>query len=159
LSAEAVAVARRLGDLATLEHALETRYRAIWWVENASDRLAIADELVSLAAHTHDRERIFEAHLARADSLWELGRLPESIAELEVASRAADAIGQPAHLNMILSNRAVHAILTGRLDEAEVLSARSFLLGEGSEGPEAAVAHRMQMALIREQQGRLAETE
>ena len=157
LSAEAVAIARRAGDADTLAYALETRFRSTWWVENAAARVAIADELCELASHTHDRERIFEAHLARSDGLWEMGRIPEAKLELEIASRAADALGQPAQLNMVISCRAVDALRQGRLAAAEEYSTRSFLIGAASEGPEAVVAHRMQMALIRREQGRLAE--
>ncbi|HEX8026145.1 MAG TPA: hypothetical protein VF484_08070, partial [Candidatus Limnocylindrales bacterium] len=159
MSAEAVAIARRLGDPATLAIALEIRFRSTWWVENAEDRLVIGNELVELAAHTHDRERVFEAHLARCDALWELGRTTEARAELEVAARAARELGQPAQLNMIMSNQAVDAFRAGHLAEAEELTSRAVLIGAGSEGPEAVVAHRMQMFLIRREQGRVPEIE
>jgi hypothetical protein len=69
LSAQAVEVARRIGDRSTLSYALEARWGAIWWIENPAERLAIADELVELASRSSDRERTFEAHLNRASSL------------------------------------------------------------------------------------------
>src|SRR6266545_1186855 len=78
ISAEAVETARMLGEPAVLSYALESRWSAIWWVENAPERLKIGDELVSLASGSRDRERVFEAHGLRGSALHELGRLREA---------------------------------------------------------------------------------
>ena len=68
-----------------LSYALEARWGAIWWIENAAEWLAIADELVALVSRSSDPERAFEAHLGRAVSLYELGRVRDAEAAFELA--------------------------------------------------------------------------
>ena len=50
MSQEAVDMARRLGDPATLAYALEGRYDANWGPDGLEGRLAFADEMIELAA-------------------------------------------------------------------------------------------------------------
>ena len=159
ISAEAVAIARRLGDPATLSYALESRWAAVWWPENPRERLEIADELVELAAGTRDRERAFEAHHARAATLIELGQPHAADVELEHVRRAANDLGQPIQQGMAVSCLATRALSEGRFEEAEALIARALTLSAEAEGIEAVVAHRIQLFMLRREQDRLHEVE
>src|SRR5439155_19981155 len=60
LSHEAVEIARRTGDPATLSYALAGRFAATWWPDNSEERLGIATEILQLAIEARDAERIFE---------------------------------------------------------------------------------------------------
>ena len=73
LSAEAVAMARRLGDAATLAFALGARHVATWAPETLPERLAAAEEIVRLAAAAGDRRLLFDAHVWQASDLVETG--------------------------------------------------------------------------------------
>jgi DNA-binding SARP family transcriptional activator len=159
LSAQAVEIARRVGDRSTLSYALEARWGAIWWIENAAQRLAIADELVELASRSRDRERTFEAHLNRASSLYELGRLREAEAAFELARNTADRLGQPAQHWIVAEHAAMRALAQGRFLDAETLIDQALRIGAASVPAEAVVGHRMQLFLLRREQGRLAEIE
>src|SRR6185369_11431629 len=59
LSAEAVAISRRIADPDTLAYTLEVRFYATWWPENTAERLALVDELVELSGGSRDLERVF----------------------------------------------------------------------------------------------------
>lgn len=159
LSAEAVAVARRLDDPVALSYALEARWNCVWWPENVDERLAVATEMVELAPRTRDRERTFEAHNHRAASLLEAGRAAEAQAEFRRAERAAEALRQPAQRWKVATWRALRALMEGRLDDAELLVHEAFAIGEQPLGEEAAVCFRSQLYLLRLEQGRQAEVE
>jgi DNA-binding SARP family transcriptional activator len=158
LSAEAVAIARRLGDTDTLAYTLEVRFYATWWAENPNERLALVDELVELTAGSRDPERVFGAHYARANSLYELGRLTEAEVEMEHCRRAAVALGQPSQLCIVSSCHATSALSEGRFADAEALANHTLLVG-GVADAEVVVAHRMQLFAIRREQARLGEIE
>jgi hypothetical protein len=63
--ARAVAMARRLGDGPTLAYALHARHLTMWVPGNAAQRLAVASELVRLAAAAGDTRMTFDGHYAR----------------------------------------------------------------------------------------------
>jgi hypothetical protein len=62
LSEQAVEMARRLGDAATLGYALDVYYGAHWWYDNPRQRLNLAAELTTIARESQDGERLPQAH-------------------------------------------------------------------------------------------------
>ena len=68
LSAQAVEIARGLGDPATLAYALDGHYSAVMWPETSAQRLALADEIVALAQRVGDEERSTAGRLYRVNS-------------------------------------------------------------------------------------------
>ena len=156
-SALAVDMARRLGDPGVLAYTLEGRWSAIWWVENPAERLVIANELVTAANASRDRERVFEGHLERGASLHELGRLAEADVEIELARRIAEELRQPALQWVISLHLGMRALSEGRFGEAEERIERTYRLGLGSVGADAIVGYATQRFLLRREQGRLAE--
>src|SRR5205814_1310896 len=71
LSANAVAMAERLGDPATLASALNARHLALWGPANADERLAIASDIVAVGEEVGDRELELRGHLWRMSDLVE----------------------------------------------------------------------------------------
>ena len=72
LAAEAVDLARRLDDPATLAAALLARHDARWLPGHEQERLEIATELASVARLAGDRELATEALLLQATAMLEL---------------------------------------------------------------------------------------
>jgi tetratricopeptide (TPR) repeat protein len=159
LSAQAVEMARRLGDPATLAYALDGRYAAIWAPDTAGERLAIADEIIALADEIGDAERAFQGHHYRLSVLMETGDLPAINRELETNARAAEALHQPAQRWYIAATIALLALFEGRLAAAEGLIAQAYDHGRHAEGVHALGVARMQEYALRREQGRPAEME
>lgn len=159
LSRDAVDMARRLGDPATLAYALEARSAAIWWLENTEERLAIATELLRLSESVRDRERAFESHIHRLVDFLELGDMAAADAELGASARLAEELRQPAQLWHVVVARASRALFDGRLGEAEELIRQALSIGERAQADDALVAFRVQTFLLFKEQGRLEELE
>jgi len=114
LSEEAVELARRLGDAATLAAVLYDRHLAIWGSEKAEvagERLAAATEVVRLAERIGDRAMALRGRGLRRTDLLELGNLAGFDAELEASERTAAA---PAPLPLAAPAGPRHTGLPGR---------------------------------------------
>jgi DNA-binding SARP family transcriptional activator/tetratricopeptide (TPR) repeat protein len=156
LGEEAMAIARRLGDPATLVFALEGVGIARWTPAEMEEHLATADELFQLARTIGDNERIFAAIYFRAPVLLELGDMRGAQAELEQAERLAKALKQPAQNWFLVAQWANFRLLEGRFEEAERLISEALALGARAE-QHTFVTHAMQMYMLRREQGRIDE--
>ena len=107
LSAEAVAIARRLGDLSALAYALDGRYAAIWGPDSVEERVPIVNEILRLADETGDRERAIQGRFYRAIAFLELGQMQELHRELGAMERLADELRQPAQRWYVAALRAI----------------------------------------------------
>ena len=154
LSEQALAMARRLGDLRTLAYALDAYYGAHWWYDNARDRLELTAELARVAGESQDREHIASAHVALMAALLELGRIGEAEAMLPELGRVADEIRQPSQQWMAAAERALLALFRGEFAEAEALSGEALQIGEQAFPAEAEVAFRAHDYWLRKEQGR-----
>ena len=159
LSAEAVEMARRLDDPATLAYALDGRYAAVLGPDNPEERLAIANEIVRLADAVDDRERAVQGRHYRVIALMELADLGRVDAEVATMAMLADELRQPAQLWYVAATRANLALLTGQFDQAEDLIARALELGRHAMSRDATLSSRLQMFLLRREQGRQGEVE
>jgi hypothetical protein len=158
-SREAVALARRLGDPATLAYALDGRFAAIWAPDTDRERQAIADEIISLAEQIGDEERAFQGRHYRLSVLLEHGEIRKVAAELPVNLQLAEELRQPAQLWYAQSLAAILALLEGRFDDAERLSTSAFEHGRQAEGIHSLGVWLMQTYYLRAEQGRPAELE
>jgi hypothetical protein len=154
LSEQAVEMARRLGDAATLGYALDAYYGAHWWYDNPRQRLDLAGELAEVARQSGDGERIAQAHLAQLVALLELGRVSEGEALLAEMARVADEIRQPLQHWMVAAIRAMLALFRGELDGAEVLIGEALRVGEPAVTADAQVQFRASSYWLRKEQGR-----
>jgi len=155
---EAVASARRLGDAATIAYALEGRWAVLFDAvpENSEERLAVATEMAELGHESGEKERAWSGHLAQVVVLMERGDRPAADAELERVMELADALRQPAQLQMTLGTRALFALLDARFDAAEALIEESVTLGERT-WMRSLLNARVELWMLRWQQGRLPE--
>jgi tetratricopeptide (TPR) repeat protein len=160
VSAEGVAMARRIGDPATLAYSLSARYTAIWRPDNAEELLGLATELVQIAERTGDMDRLLEGTLLRHKALVTMGHMDAARIEHEASIRLAEDLRQPSHRWYPAADRAWLALFEGRFDQAEPLIQEALRVGENALGPmEARVAHRLQLYELRRVQGRVAEME
>jgi tetratricopeptide (TPR) repeat protein len=158
ISEEAVASARRLGDPATLAYALEGRYAVLMDAtpRNPEERLAVGAEMAELGERSGVTERAWSGHLAQLVVAVERGDRTAADADLARIMELAEALRQPAQLQMTLETRALFALLDGRFEAAEALIDEAVTLGErtwiGS-----LLSVRTKLWMLRRHQGRLPE--
>lgn len=157
LSKEAVEIAGRLGDPATLAYVLDGRHEAIWGPDNIDERLEIAGEVARVASEAGDRERILQGHHYRFIALLELGDVAAARAEIDAQARLADELRQPTQFFYVANCRATLAAFEGRWDTAERLADEAFGHGERAEPAIAVLYHGIQLYMVRRGQGRLGE--
>jgi tetratricopeptide (TPR) repeat protein len=155
LSQEALEMARRIDDPATLVHALDGRCMAIFWPENPEERIAIANELIQLAEEVGDRERAAAARYYRMMFLLELGDMSAVSAGLDAYGRLAEELRQPAQLWLLVATRATLALFEGRFEEAEALIEQALAFGQHAQGADAVLSHRIHVFTLRWQRGDL----
>jgi eukaryotic-like serine/threonine-protein kinase len=154
---EALAIARRLGDPATLAYALNARYAALWGPENVEERLAIADEVVELARRAGDHRLAREGRGRRIVALLELGDVAAAHAEIEVHARAAEELRQPFGRWQAAVWSAAEALLAGRFADGESRAREAFELGRRVRMTDAENCFAVQSFIAAMELGRLAE--
>ena len=157
LSEQAVAMARRIGDRATIASTLSARFLTLWGPENAVKRLQIATDVVALGEEARDRELVLRGHIWRIISLMELGDWVGVDIELAIHARLAAETRDPLHLWYVPLYAANRAMLDGRLGDAERLADEALAAGHGARN--AAQLHAVQLFVLRNEQGRLGEIE
>ena len=88
---EAVAIARRTGDLRTLATCLDARHYALWLPENVEERLEVAAELRRVAEETGDPELELQGAGWTIIDLMELGDIQGVDIQIAAASKLAEA--------------------------------------------------------------------
>jgi DNA-binding SARP family transcriptional activator len=156
LSEEAVAIARRLGDPRPLGYALDAR-ACMASPDMTAQNLADATELVEVAERAGDPERAFFGHLYRTVFFLVLGDPQSMRTELDVTTRLAEELRQPGYRWGVGVVQPMLALFEGRFDTAEGLIGEALTLGERAQSWNAIVSHRLQLFLLRWEQGRLAE--
>ena len=154
---EAVDIARRLGDPATLAYALDGLYSSNWGPDVLHERLQIAGELIEVAEQTGDLERAYAGHDHRFWALIEAGDMPAARRELEIRSALAEKLRQPAQLWDVGASRTLLAMFEGRFAAAEAAMEEVRELGRSAQTANANVAFDLQMYALRREQGRLGE--
>jgi hypothetical protein len=159
LSAEAVEIARRLGEAAVLAWALDGRKVAIWAPDTLEEQWEIMDELRELAERVGDPEQIVDARICRLIKLIERSELDRFEVEYAAARRVADELGQPGQRWLVAAHEPMYALLTGRLAAAEQLIEQAFELGRSSAPWNARVARLRQRVVLCGLEGRLEDVE
>jgi hypothetical protein len=121
LSLEAVEMARRLRDPATLAYALDGRWTAIWGPDTLDERRAVARGVVDSARAAGDKELLHDGHIWCALAGLESGDMSVVDSELEAQARLATELRQPAQLWFGVVLRATLATFEGRFAHAEEL--------------------------------------
>jgi DNA-binding CsgD family transcriptional regulator len=116
-SAEALAMAERLGDRHALREALRARQMALSGPDGAAQRLALGDRLVALGGDSDD-DAVLWGLLWRFDALAQLGDLDGAEAEVERISTVAVRLRSPLAAWHLARCRAAVAAARGRFPEA-----------------------------------------
>ena len=157
LSGDALEAAERIGDPATLSYALAGYVLANDAPDKALERLELSTKLVAIATAAEEKERAVEGHEVRLLSLLETGELDAARTELEAMASLAAALQQPSQRWFVAAYKALLTLLEGRLAEAEELIADAFDLGSHVQEWSAGVSYRLQLYVLRREQGRLEE--
>jgi DNA-binding SARP family transcriptional activator len=155
LCREAVAIARRLADPATLAYALDGM--AALAPPDADAWFELATETVTIAQAADDRERLFNGRTSRAGAAMSLGDIAKADAEIQAMAELADELRQPAQRWMTTVFLAMRALFDGRHQEAENLIPEALSLGETAEAWDASTVSQIQLYALRREQARLDE--
>jgi DNA-binding NarL/FixJ family response regulator len=161
LSEQAVGLARRLGDPATLAAVLYDHHQAIWGpdrTEVARERLAVASEVVGLAERLGDRAMALRGRGLRRNDLLELGDLAGFDADLVAAEQTAQQLRQLHYHWQLSLARATRALLAGRFAEAEEQAAQGLAIGRRAGDQAVEVYYPGVLGPLRFMQGRFGET-
>lgn len=157
LSREAVAMARRLGDHATLAFTLNSSLKAVWAPGGVEERLATAGEILALSAVSGDRSLELEARRWNVVSLLEQGDVPAADREIAAVGRLAEELRDPLYRWQSLVWRSMRAALEGRFASAEELAAAALAAGERVQSHNSTPVYLGQVFQLRWLQGRLGE--
>ena len=159
LSEEAVAIARRTGDPATLASALDARHYVLWRPENVEERLEVAAELRRIAAESGDLELELEGAGWTVVDLLELGDVAGADVQIDAAAALAAVVHRPLYLWWTSLFRCTRAQIAGAFDEAERLANETLAIGQREHAENALHYYAMAMFNLRREQGRLGEVE
>src|SRR5436309_11123947 len=143
LSEEAVTLARQLGDPRDLAAVLRARWIALWRPETAEERLAIADEIVTLGQRTADRELSLLGHRFRIVGFLERDDVVAADREVETWAQIAGELRRPLSTDRAIW-RATRAIMDGRFAEGEEQAKRAFELGQRERDAQPTMRHEIQ---------------
>ena len=155
---EAVAMADRLGD----DHALAVALFAQQMMlsgqpDSPRRRLENVERLIRVAGRCDDGDLVVRGHAHKLHALLELGEIEQARVAYADYARLARELRQPQHLWHLPLFRSVLATMEGRFDDAAELAEEAYRGGERAQEPLAGQFRAAQMAVIRQQQGRLEE--
>ena len=158
-SAEAVEMAERVCDGATLGGVLGERLTVLFGPDDIEERAALARRIVALAQETKSRGLDFLGHSWSARNLMQLGEVERARAHVDRCRVVAAETRQPFLLWQVQVFEAMFALLRGDLAVAEELAIRASALESAAGLPNASVMMSIQIFRIRLEQGRLGEME
>jgi tetratricopeptide (TPR) repeat protein len=159
LGVQALEMARRIDEPATLAYALHGYLSSHLSPDSTREQAELAKELIHVALDAKDSERAVEGYEIHLESSIELGDVSSAYADLEAMTTLAEQLGQPAQKWLAGVYRTALALLEGRFEAAEQLIGETRSIGEQALRWSAAVAHGLQLYLLRREQGRLEEVE
>jgi DNA-binding SARP family transcriptional activator len=159
LTAEAVAIAHRIGDPRTIAACLDARHYALWRPETVEERLAVAGELRRVAELTGDPELELEGAAWTVVDLLELGDVQGADVQIAAASELAEALHRPVWLWWTSGFRCARAQLAGDFEAAEALAQETLAIGQRGQAENAVHYYAQAIFNIRREQGRLDEVE
>lgn len=155
LSLEAIDMARRLGDVVALCAALRARWLARWGPDGLEERTALAEEHLTLARDTGDREIELLARARRITCSVEAGDGAAAAVDIAAHAALAEELRMPYYAWVAATMRAGRALLAGSFDQVEPLAEEALDCLRGR--PNAYHAHLNHLTMLRWEQGRLDE--
>ncbi len=155
-SDEALSIARRLGDAATLADVLICRFFTVAEPRTVSDRLADTTELLAVCERLADPVIRCRAYHLRSRVASEVADLEEADRCVAAYERLAQELGQPT-INWIgLPCRTGLILVAGEIPEAERLAGQILEIGQQIGQSDAAAYWAAHLFDVRRDQGRLA---
>jgi tetratricopeptide (TPR) repeat protein len=155
LGREAVEIARRLGDTATLIAVLNLRQCMHWGPANLEQRLATATEMVSIARDIGDWEALLSAHRARLGAMLEMGEIHEVDAEIAAIENVARSIGTST--GYVERFRVMRALMRGEFDDAERWLDRLLVVAQQRDDRQLLFTYTGQLGVLLGERGRAPE--
>jgi tetratricopeptide (TPR) repeat protein len=159
LSQQAVEMARRLSDRATLAYTLNAWHWALWGPENLKERLVTAGEIVRLSEEEGNKAMALAGHKWRIAALLELGDIAAVDREITIVAQLAEELRQPFYRWWVKVLKTMRALLEGRLAEVEHLAQEALMLGQQVQAPDAVQAFGAHLSSLRHEEGRFQELE
>lgn len=159
LARQAVQLARRLGDPATLIYALSGMAGAIWWPETPEERLDIGREMIEIGLSADLVDGVVDGHMTMCTVYAELGDFAKARDELRLLSRAGERLPLSTQRWLEGAMTAVFALSDGLFDQAEPLIDEMRRKAPVTPARDNASAATFQLFLLRREQGRLLEIE
>lgn len=159
LARQGVALARELGDPATLIYALSGLAGAIWWPENAEERIAIGQEMITLGESSRIVEGEVDGYMTLCSAYGELGDFAKAREALRLLSRAGGSLRLDTQRWLEGAMRGVFALSDGLFAEAEDLMDEMLRKSPVTPARDNIAAASFQRFLLRREQGRLPEIE
>src|SRR5262249_43092746 len=153
LSEQAVAMAERADDPATLGYALAQRLVVLMEPGNVEERRALASAILALGQRTGDREMAAEGRGWRLVAHLECGDLAGIDQDLDALNQLAEETRHPHYRWLTAMFRAMRALLAAHFEDAERLAAEALAIGERVGDPNALVAYGSQLYVLRWGQG------
>jgi len=141
LAEEAVAMARRLGDPATLAAVLGYRYWALDGPDDPEGQAAVAAEIRRLGEQTGDREVLVHGLKCQLHACLELGDFDRSAEVAASLGEIATQIKQPEYLRLRCMWDALVAGIEGRYEDAEAHAAEAAAIAERTDHPQQVALH------------------
>ena len=158
LGEEATAVARRIGDPATLVHVLYTVYVTALNVPSLQEQhLQASHEALELAESLGDPVHLFWAATGRHMTAMQNGDFVNATRCLATEKSLSRRLRQPTMLWITSFHEAADALIAGDLDRAETLATLALQIGDESGQPDAFAFYGAQLIVTRLHQGRLGE--
>jgi class 3 adenylate cyclase len=130
---EAVVMARRLGDPATLAYVLGSAHWGVWVPGGVDERLPIAEEIFRSGREAGNRELEFSGASWSFSDLMELGETARADEMLSIELTIADELRQPDYLWCASVHKCTRLLMEGRYDEAEHLANNALTYGEAAQ--------------------------
>jgi tetratricopeptide (TPR) repeat protein len=159
LVTEAVAMARRLDDPATLAYVLSNGQLGTWGPDTTERDLDWVDELIQLTEEAGNAELALQTRTRQIDYLLELDDLVGADIALLALERTAADSPDPRALAYVPLQRARRAAIEGSYAEAEECNAEAARVGMALEDRMLQLLATAQLAMLRWTQGRMGEVE
>jgi tetratricopeptide (TPR) repeat protein len=157
LSAQALAIARRLDEPRTLAHVLLARVVAIWGPATVAERLALTAELLDLAGRIDDAVLVCSCCWHRFTAAIEAGDEAEAERCLERAESLAAELGQPTMRWLTTILQVCRDLTMGSIARSEHVAAEGYELGRSAGHPDATLYYGIQRFNVRFERGDLAD--
>jgi DNA-binding SARP family transcriptional activator len=154
---EAVELARRLDDPATLAWALQARCALAWGPDSLDELLVLTEESIAAAETAKDPEQSLNGRLLRLEVLFTLGRIGAAQDELALAKRLAQQLRLPSARWHVAVHETGLALLGGRFADADALIEHAHDLGKQSSSVEVKITEVVQRFPVLLEQRQLQE--